>query len=73
MLRNLIKKSILDFCSTGLYAGWSVKEAIDNFFRKTLYRKSNKCYMHRFSSSKLSQEGCFKTFIYLKGYVQGAP
>ena len=73
MLQNLIKNSILDFCFTGLYAGWSVKEAIDNFFCKTLYRKSNKCYMHRFSSSKLSQEGCFKRLSTIKGCVQGAP
>ena len=71
MLQNLIKNSILDFCFTGLYAGWSVKEAIDNFFCKTLYRKSNKCYMRRFSSSKLSQEGCFKTFIYYKRLCTG--
>ena len=26
MLQNLMKNSILDFCYTGLYAGWSVRE-----------------------------------------------
>ena len=30
----------LNFCYTGLYAGWSVKETIGNFFCKALYRKS---------------------------------
>ena len=36
------QKQLLDFlfCYTGLYAGWSVKEVIDNFFCKAFYRKS---------------------------------
>ena len=74
MLQNLIKNSILDFCYTGLYAGWSVKEAIDHLFCKTLYRESNTnaiCIGFQVYNPKLSQEGCFRTYIYYKRLCTG--
>ena len=37
MLLNLIKNSILDFSC--LYAAWYAKEAVDDFFFKTLNKK----------------------------------
>ena len=43
MLQNLIKFNILEFCFTGRYAGGSVKEAIDNFFCKTLSQTNAIC------------------------------
>ena len=70
MLQNLIKNSILDFFYyAGLYSGWYVKKAIDNFFCKTLNRMSLKYYMRidfQVHNPKLTQEGCFETYIYHK-------
>ena len=40
MLLNFIKNSILDFSC--LYGGWYAKEAVDDFFFKTLNKKSKK-------------------------------
>ena len=40
MLLNFIKNSILDFSC--LYAAWYAKEAVDDFFFKTLNKKKKK-------------------------------
>ena len=62
MLLNLIKNSILVLLLVILaYMQGSLwkKQLITS-----KYRKSEKYYMHRFHNPKLSQEGCFKTYIY---------
>ena len=62
MLLNLIKNSILVFLLVIL------AYMQGNLWKKQLitskYRKSEKYYMLRFHNPKLSQEGCFKTYIY---------
>ena len=68
MLLNFIKNSILDFSC--LYGGWYEKEAVDDFFFKTLNKKSKKkkkCYY----ASALSQKGVLKRISTIQGYIKG--
>ena len=69
MLSNLIKNSILVFLLVILtYMQGSLwkKQLITS-----KYRKSEKYYMLRFHNPKLSQEGCFKTYIYYASLCAG--
>ena len=69
MLLNLIKNSILVF----LLAILAYMQG--NLWKKQVitskYQKSEKYYMHRFHNPKLSQEGCFKTYIYYASLCAG--
>ena len=50
------------------------KKAIDSLFSEALYRKSlnTTCIVFRFYNPKLSQERCFKPFVYYIKLLQGA-
>ena len=67
MLLNFIKNSILDFSC--LYDGWYAKEAVDDFFFKTLNKKSKKKKM--LYASALSQKGVLKRISTIQGYIKG--
>ena len=69
MLLNLIKNSILDFSC--LYAAWYAKEAVDDFFFKTLNKKSTKKKKKMLYASALSQKGALKRISTIQGYIQG--
>ena len=68
MLLNFIKNSILDFSC--LYAAWYAKEAVDDFFFKTLNKKKKK-KKKRYAPA-LSQKGCFKTYFYYTRLYTGS-
>ena len=57
-----------------LCAGCSTKKAIDSFFYEALYRKSLNtiCIVFQFFNPKLSQEWCFKPYVYYIKLLQGA-
>ena len=70
MLLNFIKNSILDFSC--LYDGWYAKEAVDDFFFKTLNKKSTKKKKKKMLyASALSQKGALKRISTIQGYIQG--
>ena len=69
MLLNFIKNSILDFSC--LYAAWYAKEAVDDFFFKTLNKKSTKKKKKMLYASALSQKGALKRISTIQGYIQG--
>ena len=69
MLSNLIKNSILVFLLVILtYMQGSLwKKQLITF----KYRKSEKYYMRRFHNPRVSQERCFKTYIYYASLCAG--
>ena len=68
MLLNLIKNSILDFLFDILaymQGGLQKKQLIASFLKHfTKNQKNTICISFQVHNPKLSQEGCFKTYLY---------
>ena len=70
MLLNFIKNSILDFSC--LYDGWYAKEAVDDFFFKTLNKKKKKKKKKNAICISFKPKGCFKTYFYYTRLYTGS-
>ena len=62
----------ISFCYTGLYAGWSAKEAINSFFLVEYFNKNTICIDFHFHSPKSQNRVVSYSLFTRQCYLKGA-